>query len=86
MVWLEEEGLAAAERMKKKEMGVVDEFIITSPEAKKEVMNRALAMWHALSTVEKAEWKKKVLEKGETRALEEDEKMALKKEEAQEEI
>ena len=80
LVWLEEEGLAAAEKMKKKEMGVVDDFIITSPEVKKEVMTRALAMWRALSTVEKAEWKKRAVEK----ALEE-EKMALEKEEAQEE-
>ena len=77
LVWLEEEGLAAAEKMKKKEMGVVDEFIITSPEAKKEVMNRACTMWRALSTVEKAEWKKRALEKASKRALEEDEKMGL---------
>ena len=80
MVWLEEEGLAKAEKMKKKEMGVVDDFIITSPEAKREVMNSAVAMWRTLSTVEKAEWKKRAVEK----ALEE-EKMALEKEEAQEE-
>ena len=86
LVWLEEEGLAAAEKMKKKEMGVVDDFIITSPEAKQEVMNSAVAMWRTLSTVEKAEWKKGALEKAETMALEEDEKMALEKEEAQEEM
>ena len=84
LVWLEEEGLVAAEKMKKKEMGVVDDFIITSPEVKREVMTRALAMWRALSTVEKAEWKKRALEKAEKRALKEDEKMGLEKEEAQE--
>ena len=86
MVWLEEEGLAAAEKMKKKEMGVVDDFIITSLEAKKEGRDRALGMWRSLSTVEKAEWKKGALEKAETMALEEDEKMGLEKEEAQEEM
>ena len=86
LVWLEEEGLAAAEKMKKKQMGVVDDFIITSPEAKREVMNSAVAMWRTLSTLEKAEWKKGALEKAETMALEEDEKMALEKEEAQEEM
>ena len=47
LTWLEEEGLAAAEKRKKKEMGVVNDFIITSPEAKREVRNEALAMWHA---------------------------------------
>ena len=88
MVWLEEEGLAAAEKMMKKEMGVVDDFIITSPETKKEVMNGALAMWRALSTVEKAAWKKRALEmeKAEKRAPEDYEKIALEKEEAQEEM
>ena len=74
LVWLEEEGLAAAEKMMKKEWTMVDDFIITSPEAK---MNRALAMWRALYTVEKAEWKKRALEKASKRALEEDEKMGL---------
>merc|ERR1711990_1288531 len=80
LVWLEEEGLAAAERMKKKEMGVVDDFIITSPEAKKEVMSRALSMWRSLSTVEKGAWRKVALEKAENMTLEKNE------EEAQEEM
>merc|ERR1711913_6828 len=80
LVWLEEEGLAAAERMKKKEMGVVDDFIITSPEAKKEVMSRALSMWRSLSTVEKGAWRKMALEKAEKMTLEKNE------EEAQEEM
>ena len=81
LVWLEEEGLAAAEKMKKKEMGVVDDFIITSPVAKKEVMDSALAMWRALNTVEKAEWRKRALEKAEKSAMEEDEKMSLEEDE-----
>ena len=80
MVWLEEEGLAAAERMKKKEMGVVDDFIITSPDAKEEVMSKALAMWRSLSTVEKAAWRKRALEKAEMTALEKDEKKKAQEE------
>ena len=80
MVWLEEEGLAAAERMKKKEMGVVDDFIITSLEAKEEVMSEALAMWRSLSTAEKAAWRKRALEKAEMTALEKDEKTTAQEE------
>jgi len=75
LVWLEEEGLAAAERMKKKEMGVVDDFLITSPEAKKEVMSRALSMWRSLSTVEKGAWRKMALEKAKKNEEEAQEEM-----------
>ena len=41
----------------------MDEFILTSPAANKEVMSEALTNWRALSAVEMAAWEKRAKEK-----------------------